>query len=269
MFISQTYSKMSRTITLNTNVDTLFGKTLILRGFSESVPWKQIKNSNDYHCKSIVQDIVKLVKQKNFNTIVWGGDLYRSDSFTHIVLELMNSLPENVQFVSFKYDDIGKFADGDQKNCEIGWCQMASKNSLGIFLYTVSVPDDLNLVEKNTLLTKHIFQHVTKKSNKTSIMYLGGMKNVTDEMRNLYYYVKNDYLTDKINLIFIDIPSASFLTSMNTGLPHAQTTYLGNSITSGDPLYYLPGGFYENKVNKNIYLKFSKVKYIIEYKYEK
>ena len=61
---------MSRTIVIETNVDTFFGKTLMLRGFAEFVAWKHIQNSSEYHHKNIVQDIIKYVRQKHFDTIV-------------------------------------------------------------------------------------------------------------------------------------------------------------------------------------------------------
>ena len=203
---------MSRQISIEINVDyQWFGKTLMLRGFAEFVAWKHIQNSSDYHHTNIVQDIIKYVRRKHFDTIVWDGDLYKSDSFTYVILELMNNLPENIQFVAFKSaDGITKFMNGDQKNCEIGWSQLMSDNNLGIYLNSVELPKELKWFEKYTLLTKHIFEHVMNKSSKTTIMYLGGGKVVTDEMRNLRDYINTDYLTNNTKVVFIDIPRASF-----------------------------------------------------------
>ena len=260
---------MSRTIAIETNVDTLFGKTLMLRGFAESVAWKHIQNSSDYHHKNIVQDIIKYIKQKHFDTVVWDGDLYKSDSFTYVILELMNNLPENIQFVAFKSSDgISKFMNGDQKNCEIGCSQLTSENNLGIYLYSVDLPKELKWFEKHTLLTKHIFEQVISKSTKTTIMYLGGGKVITDEMRNLKDYIYIDYLTNNTRIVFIDIPRVSFVINKELGVPQSSIQYLGNSNNSGDPKYYLPVEFYEYKKNKNIDLAFSKVRYLIEYKFK-
>jgi hypothetical protein len=259
---------MSRTIVIETNVDTFFGKTLMLRGFAEFVAWKHIQNSSEYHHKNIVQDIIKYVRQKHFDTIVWDGDLYKSDSFTHIILELMNNLPENIQFVAFKSSDgITKFTNGDQKNCEVGWSQLTSENNHGIYLYSVNLPNKLNWFDKHTLLTKYIFEYVINKSTKTTIMYLGGGKIVTDEMRNLSDYIKFDYLANNTKVVFIDIPRASFSINKDTGLPQSCIQYLGNEDKPCNPTKYLSMGFSIYKTNSNIRLAFSEVKYIIEYKY--
>ena len=260
---------MSHTISIETNVDVLFGKTLMLRGFAEFVAWKHIQNSSNYHHTNIVQDIVKYVKQKHYDTIVWDGDLYKSDSFTHVIFELMNNLPENIKFVAFKSSDgTTKFMNGNQRKCEIGWSQLASENNMGIYLYTFDLPRQLTWFEKHTMLTKHIFEHVIKKSTKTTIMYLGGGKVITDEMRNLRDYINDDYLTSHTKVVFIDIPRTSFSIEKNSGNPISSIQYLGNSSTSCDPMYYLPMGFGKNKENKNIDFAFSKVRYIIEYKFQ-
>ena len=78
-----------------------FGKTLVLRGFTDGIDWKHIVNSSEYHHTCIVQDIIKVIKAKAFQTVVWDRDLYKSGSFTHIIFELMNAFGNSIQFVAF------------------------------------------------------------------------------------------------------------------------------------------------------------------------
>ena len=91
---------MANSITITFNDIHNYGKTLMLRGFAEFISWKHIKNSSDYHHTCIVQDLVKVIKAKKIETLVWDGDLYRSDSFTHLIFELMKKLPENTNDLS-------------------------------------------------------------------------------------------------------------------------------------------------------------------------
>ena len=53
----------------------------------------------------------------------------------------------------------------------------------------------------------------------------------------------------------------------SNGIPMASVQYLGNSLKSVNPIDILPNGYIMTKENKNINLTFSKVKYLVEYKY--
>ena len=257
---------MTHNITISENNLHEYGKTLMLRGFAEFISWKHIKNSSDYHHTCIVRDIIKVIKSNNFQTIVWDGDLYRSDSFTHLIYELMNSLPQGTEFVAYKSTNTSnKFIYGDPKNCELGWCQLKTNNRTDILLNEVKLPEGLKWFEKNSLLTKHIYSDVLNKTSKLSVFYVGGGKVVTSEMQNLHEYIPEN-IRSKVKLRFIDIPRASFFVDDN-GIPMCTIQYLGNSCQSIDPIDILPKGYKMTKENKNIYLKFSKVKYLVEYKY--
>lgn len=245
------------------------GNTLMLRGFAEFVQWKHLKNSSEHREKNIVADIVAFIKNNNFNTIVWDGDLYRSDSFTHIIYELLTELPTHVNFVAFKpYDSSSKFAAGDAKNCEFGWSQLKQfkRNDRNINLYTINLPSGLKWYEKNTLLTDNIYNTVVQNTETLSIMYLGGGQIIASEMENLANYVPVNYLKDNTRVYFIDIPRASFSINKDTGLPEAKVQYLGNATSSVDPLEYLTG-FKKKKNHKQITLKYSVTENIVEYQY--
>ena len=130
---------MSHNITISDDSLDEYGKTLMLRGFAEFISWKHIKNSNDYHHTCIVKDLIKVIKANKFQTIVWDGDLYRSDSFTHLIYELMNALPQGTEFVAYKpTDTANKFIYGDQKKCELGWCELKTDNRIDILLKDVN-----------------------------------------------------------------------------------------------------------------------------------
>jgi len=236
------------------------GNTLMLRGFAEFIQWKHIKNSNDDRTANIVLDIVAFIKQNNYDTIVWDGDLYRSDSFTHVVFELIQNLPSTVQFVSFKsIDSFEKFKKGDTKNCEIGWEQMLFNSPRQIYCVPVSLPSGLKWFEKNSLLTQKIYSSVIDSSSTISIMYLGGGRIISDEMSNLRH---TNNLKDTTRVYFIDIPRASF--SISNGVPQCITQYLGNSNHSIDPLNHLIG-FSKVNEHQEIYLEYSVTKCISEY----
>ena len=256
---------MNYNITISNTSLQHYGKTLMLRGFSEFVSWKHIKNSSEYHHTCIVKDLVKIIKANNFQTIVWDGDLYRSDSFTHLIYELMNLLPKGTEFVAYKPSSTyNKFINGDSKNCELGWCQLKTNNIIKISLNKVQLPDELKWFEKNSLLTKHIYSNVIDKASTLSVFYIGGGKIITSEMRNLHEYIP-EHIRSEVRIRFIDIPRASFY--VDDDIPISTIQYLGNSSESVDPIDILPNGYNMTKQNKNIYLKFSKVKYLVEYKY--
>lgn len=257
---------MSHSITITLDDIQNYGKTLMLRGFAEFISWKYIKNSSDYHHTCIVQDLVKVIKSKKIETLVWDGDLYRSDSFTHLIFELMKKLPENTKFVAYKpKDTCNKFINGDKNNCELGWCEMKTDNRIDISLNEVQLPDGLQWFEKNTLLTKYIYSDVLNRSSKLSVLYIGGGRVIKNEMENINKYIPECIRTN-VKIQFIDIPRASF--SINDeGVPLSKIQYLGNSNISVDPLDILPLGYFKNNQNKNIELNYSKIKYFTEYKY--
>ena len=258
---------MTHNITISENSLQEYGNTLMLRGFAEFVSWKHIKNANDYHHTCIVRDIIKVVKANNFQTIVWDGDLYRSDSFTHLIYELMNSLPQGTEFVAYKpIDTCNKFIYGDSKNCELGWTQLKTKNRINISLKEIQLPDGLKWFDKNNLLTKHIYADVLNKSSKLSVFYIGGGKVITSEMKNLHEYIPES-IRSEVKLRFLDIPRSSFYINDN-GLPASAIQYLGNSPESVDPIDFLPNGYSMTKANTNICLQFSKVKFLVEYRYK-
>jgi len=257
---------MTHNINISENNLSYYGKTLMLRGFAEFISWKHIKNSSDYHHTCIVRDIIKVIKANNFQTIVWDGDLYRSDSFTHLVYELMNSLPQGTEFVAYKPNTTSsKFIYGDSKNCELGWYQLKTNKRIDILLNEVVLPDGLKWFEKNTLLTKYIYSDIIDKSSKLSVFYIGGGKVISNEMQNLHEYIPES-IRSKVKLRFLDIPRSSFNID-DDGFPIAAIQYLGNSSESIDPLDVLPNGYVMTKENTNIVLNFSKVKYLVEYKY--
>lgn len=258
---------MNHNISISYNGVQKYGKTIMLRGFAEFISWKHIQNSNEYHCKNIIQDLIKVIKANNFETIVWDGDLYRTDSFTYLIFELMNALPQGTQFVAYKPEDTcEKFIYGDKKNCELGWCDLKPTNKIDISLNEIQIPNGLKWFEKNTLLTKNIYADVLNRSSKISIFYIGGGKIITDEMKNLNEYIPES-LRCNIKVRYIDIPRASFSID-NNGFPSSTIQYLGNSNESIDPITILPNELYKSNENKNIYLNFSKVKYLVEYKYK-
>ena len=253
------------------NCDIMYGKTLLLRGFAEFISWKNIKNSSDMKSKCIVNDIVDYVNTKNYDTIAWDGDLYKSDSFTHIIYELMNQLKSTTQFVAFKpntvYDfEVYKFEDGDPKNCELGWYNLKIKKQDVIYLNSVDIPDGLKWYEKNSVLVHHVFQDILKNSNKIDVFYLGGGDIITGEMRNLNDLIPDEY-KQKVSIMFLDIPRASFSIDKETGLPIAKLQFLGNKSSSGDPGYYLPIDLKIKYIYKGIKLEFSHMKYLTEYKF--
>jgi len=258
---------MNYSITISNDSLQEYGNTLMLRGFSEFISWKHIKNSSDYHHKCIIQDLVKVIKKNNFQTIIWDGDLYKSDSFTHLIYELMNSLPQGTEFVAYKPKDTSeKFCDGDIKNCEVGWCQLKTNKRIYILLNEVQLPVGMKWFEKNDLLTKYIYTDVSNRSSKLSVFYIGGGKLITNEMENLNNYIPYSERSN-VKVRFIDIPRASFSID-DDGIPVSKIQYLGNSCKSVDPIDILPNEFYKSSENSNINLKFSKVKYLIEYKYD-
>jgi hypothetical protein len=245
------------------------GKVLMLRGFAEFVQWKHLKNSSEIREKNIVLDIVAFVKNKNFDTIVWDGDLYRSDSFTHIIHELLLDLPSHVKFVAFKpTGSSSKFAAGDPKNCELGWSQLKQfkQNDRTINLHCINVPSGLHWHQKNTMLTREVYKCVVQNSEDLSVMYVGGGQVISHEMENLKNYIPLNYLKDKTRVYFIDIPRAAFSINKGTGLPDAIVQYIGNTRVSVDPLIYLTG-FAEKTRHKQIILGYSVTENIVEYRY--
>ena len=239
---------MTHDISISNDSLSHYGKTLMLRGFTEFISWKHIKNSSEYHHTCIVKDLIKVIKANNFQTIVWDGDLYRSDSFTYIIYELMNSLLQGTEFVAYKpADTSNKFIYGDPKNCEMGWCQLKTSKKIDILLNEVQLPHGLKWLEKQTLLTKHIYADVLKKSLKLSVFYIGGGQVIKNEMQHLHEYIPES-VRSEVKIRFIDIPRSSF--SIDEGYPASTIQYLGNSSESIDPLNILPNGYYKSKDNK-------------------
>ena len=131
---------------------------------------------------------------------------------------------------------------------------------------SVNIPNELKWYEKNSVLVHNVFDDILKKSNQMDIFYLGGGDVVTGEMRSLNDLISDQY-KEKVKVIFLDIPRASFSIDKETALPIAKIQYLGNSSSSGDPGYYLPSNLQIQSTYKKIKLKFSHMKYLIEYKF--
>ena len=251
-------------ISVSQFVPQVFGKTLLLRGFAEFVAWKQIKNSSEDASKCIVQDIVNFIQSLCIETVVWDGDLYKGDSFTHIIFEVMNYLP-HITFVAFKPSSSAeKFVSGDSRNCELGWSQLNTPFDRMIFLQPVTLPENLKWYEKNTLLTQIVYSEILKKCSFLHIMYLGGGQVIKSEMENLENYIEPEF-RKKVRILFIDIPRSSFGIDKETGLPTASVQFLGNNSISTCPLSFFPNDICESVLHSAIHLKFSAVQYLVEY----
>jgi hypothetical protein len=258
-------------------VPTHFGKTLVLRGFAEGVSWKHIQNSSSQAEKNIVKDITKYIVENNFDTIVWDGDLYKSDPFTHIIYEVMKEKP-SIYFVAFK-TNANKFWNGDSKNCEIGWNSLSFERQPFItedenvhwmetkpFIYLLPitmVDEDATWFDRHTHLIHEVFQTVCVKSSSFSVLYIGGGKIVEHEMKNILTYIAPIHLD--FNILFLDIPRSSFSMCKTTGHPKCMIQYLGNNTSSIDPLTILPSLFKLKEQYKKIKLSFSKTQYLSSY----
>jgi len=243
------------------NTPNHFGKTLLLRGFGEFVSWKHIKNSATNCEKYIVKDLINYIVSNEFNTIAWDGDLYKSDSFTHVIYELMKEHPQ-LQYVAFKSNS-KKFFNGDSKNGEVGWNQLHFQFKPSIYLHNItSVNPNLPWFDKHTQTLHEIYDTVSNKSTSFSVLYLGGGKIVEAEMKNILTYIPN---SKEFTISFLDVPRASFSIDKQTGQPKSVVQYLGNSTTSIDPLSILPSSFQLKNHWNRICLSFSKTKYLSIY----
>lgn len=249
-------------IHINQNIPQHFGKTLLVRGFAEFIPWKHIKNSSEFSSGSIIKDICNFIINNNYNTIVWDGDLYKSDSFTHIIYELMNMTNNSsINFVSYKAAlSETKFMFGDMKNGEMGWNNISND----IYLTTIDTDKNLKWFEKYTQITEYIYNDIFSKSNEVHIMYFGGGKLITSEMSSLTKYI-NEESYENTRIFVFDIPRSSFI--INDNICETKLQFLGNSEISTNPLTYFPSSTMQvNKIYPEFHFKFSCFTNLFEYK---
>lgn len=227
---------------ISTTVPSFYGNTLLIRGFAEFVNWKHL---------NVIKEIISFVKQKNIETVIWDGDLYKSDSFTHVIYDMMNEI--NANFIAYKpISGKDKFIYGDIKNCELGWYQFHTIQNQ-IYLKLVDIPKDIPWYEKNTRLTQYVYNEVHEKSSELNIMYLGGGKVIENELMNISSYIHQDFKS-KTTINFVDVPRVSFF--IKDGEIKSNIQYLGNNLTPTSPLKYIQDNVLVEKENCILKIKF-------------